>query len=199
MASDKQNTEIRQEQIARAALQAIALGGTKSLSLARIAQCVGLVPSAIYRHFGGKDEVIDSVLDLINGHLQANLASVNAETENAVEALRRLMNRHVNLFCQNDGVSTLIFSDQVYSGPVKRKAKIYKVIREYLAGISKLVKKGQQARLIRLDVEPGVIAVMFLGLVQPPAILSHLSERDFDVPRQTEQAWRVFKDAICPR
>lgn len=199
MASHKQNTAIRQQQIARAALQAISLGGTKSLSLARIAQSVGLVPSAIYRHFGGKDEVIDSVLDLIGDHLQANLASVDAETGNAVEALRRLMNRHVNLLCQNDGVSTLIFSDQVFSGPARRKAKIYKVIRDYLAGIGKLVRKGQQARLIRADVESEVIAVMFLGLVQPPAVLSHLSEREFDVTAQTEQAWRVFKDAIGPR
>lgn len=196
MANDKQNTQIRQEQIATAALQIIGRHGTRALSVARIARSVGLVPSAIYRHFGGKDEVIDAVLDLIRSNLQANVVAAATEAENPLDALRRLVNLHIKFLCTNDGVSTLIFSDQVYSGPKKRKAKIYGVIKDYLQGISKFVRDGQDKGFIRSELDSNAVAVMFLGLVQSPTILWHLSEGNFGVQSQSGQAWQVFERAI---
>ncbi|HWQ93703.1 MAG TPA: TetR/AcrR family transcriptional regulator [Clostridia bacterium] len=196
MANDKQKTQVRQEQIATAALQIIGRHGTRALNIARIARAVGLVPSAIYRHFGGKDEVIDAVLNLVRSNLQANVLAAAKDAESPLDALRSLVNSHIRFLCENDGVSTLIFSDQVYSGPKKRKAKIYEVIKGYLQGISKLVRDGQQKHFIRSDIDADVVAVMFLGLVQPPGILWHLSEGNFGVRNQTDQAWQVFEKAI---
>ena len=40
------------------------------------------------------------------------------------------------------------------------------------------------------------LSVMFLGLVQPSAILWHVSDGGFDVTRQTEKAWTLFREAI---
>lgn len=196
MAKEKQNTEIRRKQIVRAALEVIACDGVGALSVARISRKVGLVPSAIYRHFGEKDEIIDAVLELVHELLLANVAAVRNETDNPLDALRRLMDRHLRLLCDNDGVSTLIFSDQVYSGPAKRKSRIYSVIQDYRVAISKLVQDGQRKRLIKADLDPGAIAVMFLGLVQPPGVLWHLSEGRFDVRKQAVQGWQMFEAAI---
>lgn len=61
MKNEKMKTEVRREQIAAAALQLIARRGMHGLSIAGIARQVGLVPSAIYRHFDGKDHVLDLV------------------------------------------------------------------------------------------------------------------------------------------
>ena len=88
MGSEKQNSEIRQEQIARAALELIAFEGVGSLSVGRIARKVGLVPSAIYRHFLAKSEIIDAVLELIRELLLANVAAVKQQAPNPVDALR---------------------------------------------------------------------------------------------------------------
>jgi len=46
----KTKTEIRQEQIAQAALRLIAKHRYHQLSVASLAKEVGVVPSAIYRH-----------------------------------------------------------------------------------------------------------------------------------------------------
>lgn len=199
MGTDKLTTEIRQEQIVRAALGLIAAEGVGTLSVGRIARKVGLVPSAIYRHFRGKDEVIDAVMGLIRELLLANVTGVRKQAENPLDALRLLMNRHLKLLCENDGISTLIFSDQVYSGPAKRKSRVYAVIDEYRSGISQLVQEGQRKRLIRDGLDPDAIAVMFLGLVQPPSILWHLSEGRFDVRKQATQGWQMFETAIGRR
>jgi len=40
------------------------------------------------------------------------------------------------------------------------------------------------------------LSVMFLGLVQPAAILWHVSDGGFDVTRQADRAWRVFREVI---
>ena len=51
----KQKTAVRREQIAQAALDVLAELGPAELSMARIAERMGLATSAMYRHFPGKD------------------------------------------------------------------------------------------------------------------------------------------------
>lgn len=73
MATEKLNTQVRKEQIAQAALELVAAGGLMKLSVAAVARRVGLVPSALYRHFKGKDEVLDAALGLIQDKLLGNV------------------------------------------------------------------------------------------------------------------------------
>ena len=193
MKNEKMKTEVRREQIATAALQLIARRGVRGLSIAGIARQVGLVPSAIYRHFDGKDHVLDLVLDQIRQRL---LDNVQAETSDSVEALRRLLFRHIKLIRESEAIPMLVFSDQVYSGRPERKARMQQIIQDYLEQVGKVVERGQKEKALRADLDPAVAAVMFLGLVQPAAILWHLSEGAFDVTKHTEKAWQVFRRVI---
>jgi AcrR family transcriptional regulator len=59
MATERLETDIRQDQITQAALGLVAAKGVAELSIAGVARRVGLVPSAIYRHFKSKDEVLE--------------------------------------------------------------------------------------------------------------------------------------------
>jgi AcrR family transcriptional regulator len=196
MNTEKMKTEVRREQIATAALQLIARRGVRGLSMAGIARQVGLVPSAIYRHFDSKDHVLDLVLDQIRQRLLDNVQAVQAEIADPVEALRRLLFRHIKLIRENEAIPLLIFSDQVYSGHPERKARMQRIIQDYLDQVGDVVQRGQKEKRLRADLVPAVVAVMFLGLVQPAAILWHLSEGAFDLTKHTAQAWRVFRRAI---
>ena len=73
MSAEKLETDVRQDQIAQAALNVISSHGLKALSVARVARQVGLVTSAIYRHFHSKDAVLDAVLGLIGDRLRENV------------------------------------------------------------------------------------------------------------------------------
>ena len=61
MRAEKKCTKIRQEEIAQAALKVVATQGMKALTVDRIARLVGVVPSALYRHFGDKDSILDEI------------------------------------------------------------------------------------------------------------------------------------------
>ena len=74
------NTEVRREQIIEAAMNLIASRGLKGLNVAGIANRIGLVPSAIYRHFKSKDDVLDMILDFIQEKLLTNIRITCKET-----------------------------------------------------------------------------------------------------------------------
>jgi len=39
-------------------------------------------------------------------------------------------------------------------------------------------------------------AVMFLGIIQPAAILWHISDATVDVSKHTEKVWKIFKESL---
>jgi AcrR family transcriptional regulator len=191
MRAKKVETEVRQDQIAQAALSVIGRHGLKGLNLARVARQVGFVPSAIYRHFDGKDGVLDAVLDLIRDRLFGNVDAVCRKTPEPMEQLHRLLLRHVQLIRENQGIPRIIFSDEMYIGHPERRAKVYAIISGYLKRVAELIRRGQQSGRCPIDCPPDVLAVMFLGLIQPSVILWHVSAGAFDVIKQTKRAWRV--------
>jgi len=194
--AQKLGTEVRQEQIAQAALDLIAARGLKGLSVAGVARRVGLVPSAIYRHFKGKEDVLDAVLDLLRGKLLGNVRAVCDETNDPIEQLRRLLLRHVALIRENQAIPRVVFSEEVIGGRAARKAKVYGIIRSYLNKVAAIVRRGQREGQIRTDVRAATLSVMFLGLVQPPAVLWLMSGGTFNVTRHVAEAWPMFSGAI---
>ena len=176
MRAQKLETEVRRRQIAQAALSLVASHGLKGLTIAGIASHIGLVPSAIYRHFKNKDQVIDAILDLVRERLLGNVQMVTQEPENILDRLKRLLMLHIQLIRENRGILQVAFSEEVMSGPLTRKAKVYAMVRAYLQEVAEIVFQGQETGVIRKDLEPNTVAIAFLGLIQPAAILWQLSE-----------------------
>ncbi|RJR30571.1 MAG: TetR/AcrR family transcriptional regulator [Desulfobacteraceae bacterium] len=196
MALEKLDTQVRREQIVEAALSLVRTHGMKNLSIAGVARRVGLVPSGIYRHFKSKDEILEAALDLIGRRLLGNVEAACNSTSDTLECLKLLLMGHVRLIRENEAIPRLIFSDEVYGGNPSRKAKMHGIITEYLGEVAKIIREGQQKGHVRRDVDPGTISMMFLGIIQPGAILWHLSGGKFDVTKYVESGWRVLKEAL---
>jgi AcrR family transcriptional regulator len=196
MGTQKQQTEIRREQIARAALSLIASQGVSGLSIAAVARRVGLVPSAIYRHFKSKGAVLDAVIDHVEGRLLTNVDAATGEAADALESLQRLLARHVRMIRENEGIPRLVFSEDTYAACPGRKAKVFAMIRRYLTAVAGIVERGQNEGRIRPEFPAPTVALMFLGLIQPAAILWHMSEGNFDVTREVDRAWSIFSETI---
>ena len=192
----KQNTEIRQEQLAQAALSLIASQGLAGLSVARVARRVGLVPSALYRHYSGKDALLNAVIALIRKRLHGEVSAVMEQTSDPLDRLRRLLMAHVRVIRENEGILRIVFSDELHHGQPGNKAVVYEMVGSYLRKVAGIVSRGQREGSIRGDLDPATVAVMFLGLIQPAAILWQLSGGRFNVTRHVKRAWPLFRDAI---
>jgi AcrR family transcriptional regulator len=196
--TQKRDTAIRQEQIASAALAIIAQHGLRRTSVASVARRVGLVPSAIYRHYRGKDEILDAVLDLVRDRLLDNVRRVTTETPDAIARLQRLLSLHVSLLTTQPGILRVIFSEEVSAGKSARRARVFRTVRAYLTGVEDIIRQGQAAGSVKPDLDPPTLALMFLGLIQPAAILAHLSDGELDVATHVQKAWNVYAGALRP-
>jgi len=196
MSPEKLSTEIRQEQIAQAALNLIASEGMRGLNMAEIARQINIVPSAIYRHYRSKEQILDAIVTMIGKRLLGNVKAVCDETSDSLERLHRLLVRHIRLLRENEAIPHVVFSQEVYSGDSKRKSQLYRIISNYLGKIRDIISLGQEEGSIRAELDPDVVSVMFLGLIQPAAIIWHVSEGGFDVTRQADQGWEIFKFSI---
>lgn len=197
--AQKLDTEIRQEQIAQAALAVIARYGLRRLNIAQVARLVGVVPSAVYRHFASKDAIVDTVMGLVRERLLENVRAVTGAVSDPFEQLRLLLKRHVQFIAENHALPRVIFSEEVYEGRPGRRRAMFRTIQEYLDRVADIIRKGQTDGRIRTDVDASTVAVMFLGLIQPAAILCHMSEGSFDVTGHTDRAWVIFAEAIRAR
>lgn len=198
MRAPKLRTQVRREQIAAAALGVITAGGMRALSIAAVAREVGLAPSAIYRHYRGREAVIDAALTLIRDQMLGNVAAVRAETADPVERLRRLLARDVQLIAENRALPRVLFSEEVYGGRPARRARAFAIIRAYLDGIAGICREGRRAGRVRRDLDPETFAMLFIGIVRPAAILGHLSRGRIDPARHAARAWRVVRRILEP-
>jgi len=187
---------IRQDQIAEAALDIVRSGGIRALNLAAVAEKVGIVPSAVYRHFKNKSQIIGAVLQLIQKRLSAHYREVVESDGEPVEKLRLLLKKHVELIGSSNAIPRVIFSAEVIGGMPEKRQQLYDIIQEVVRNITQIVYDGQKMGRIRKDTPPETIAVAFLGLIQPAAIIWSLSEGEFDLAQHSQRAWQLFSDAI---
>ena len=199
MAIKRLKTDIRHEQIAEAALDIVRSEGIKGLNVAAVAEKVGLVPSAVYRHFNNKSEIVGTVLQLIQTRLNQHYQDVIQQNLEPVEKLNLLLNRHVELIGSNNAIPRIIFSEEVIGGMPEKQQQLYGIIRDVIRNVAAIVTEGQKKGTIRRDVPAENIAVSFLGMIQPAAIIWNLSGGEFDLIRHSKNAWELFFDAIRQR
>jgi AcrR family transcriptional regulator len=196
MATPKRSRASRREQIAEAALEVIAKRGTRSLSVVEVARRTGIVPSAIYRHFHGKEEILSAAIERMGERLLENVAHAAAGKGGAVDRLRSLLRSHVRTIRQGFAGPRIIFAEGIDGGGVSHRMEVYHVIRRYLDGVAEIVRRGQQDGDLKEELDPGSTAVHFLGLVQPAATLWYLSAGKFDADLYADRSFDQFAASI---
>lgn len=196
MAREKLPTSIRQAQIVETVFEMISESTTSRLHIKNIAERMGLAPSAIYRHYSNRDALMSAVLDFIRDKLYKNIEMARRECDNAVERLRKLLFRHVQLIRERHGIPRILFSDELWGGSPEKKQKMFRIIIGYLDEIEGLAREGQENNQINKEIPPKTIAKMFLGIVQPAALLWHMSGGAYDIEEHVALTWPEFVKAI---
>lgn len=196
MALEKLNTEIRKEQIVEAALGLIAAHGVRRLSMAALARRVGLVPSALYRHFSSKQEIVQAAIQLIAKRAKDNMREVRSRTPNSLDRLELLLGGIIRMIRELQAMPRIIFSEGMSEDNPEAKRRAYKLLQGVIDGIEQIIGEGQERGEIRTDLDAKSLAIMFWGMIPASVILWHVSEGEFNVTRQAEKSWELFRDGI---
>ena len=110
MSHQYERTDVRQRQIAGAALELIAEGGLKAFTTRTIAERVGITDGTIFRHFKSKSEIMHAALD----HLEELMFGGDEEAiEDPLARLEAFLRARFKLVASPHGVGRLVFSEQI--------------------------------------------------------------------------------------
>jgi TetR/AcrR family fatty acid metabolism transcriptional regulator len=195
MSVSRRSGDERRRQIARSVLALATERGVSGISVAAVAARIGVAPSALYRHYPSKDAMLDATLEHIASGVLANLAAVGAEHREPLDALGRLLERHIELIQRNRGIPLVVFSEDFFRD-VRRRRRLVAMMQSYRGGIESLVREAQRRGRVRAALDPSTLSLMFFGLFQAPAIHWHLSGGRADLADHARRAWSVFHRGI---
>lgn len=191
----RKTTEIRREEILRAALFIVEQQGLDNLNTNAIAAVIQLVPSAIYRHFKNKEEIIAALIDFIGECLQQNLQQATTQEGTALERLKSLFELHVKLLQEEPAIPRILYFLISSERNQELKKKMLAEIDAYVYETKKLLLQGKKAGEINPAVDVAAAAMMFLGMIQPLVILSQ--ENKDVLAEYPQKLWQCYQRAIA--
>jgi len=160
-----QTPESRKADIITSTLRIIDRSGIKSLTIAHLAQEVGFVESALYRHFKSKRDLILFILDSIQQEARNHFAEVEEQAKDSLEALKRILHLHLNFLEEYPGIFKVIYSDEIHLGDEELQDKVNQLISEIVVFLKKIIQKAVNEKKLKSDLDMTVAAMHFLGLI----------------------------------
>lgn len=118
--SDERRARLTRERVLRAAVDLADRGGIEALSMRKLGEELGVDAMALYRHVRNKDEILDGIVDVIVGEIDASGPTEDwkAALRERIIAARRVMLRHpwaprVIEERPNPGPATLAYMESV--------------------------------------------------------------------------------------
>ena len=92
----EERTPLTRERVLEAAVALADAGGVEAISMRRIAQELGVVPMALYKHVANKDELLDGMIDVVVAEIDPPLEGVDWKTaiRERILSARRALLRH---------------------------------------------------------------------------------------------------------
>lgn len=196
MSRKRLSSTLRQQQILDTTLDIIAEKGLGGVSTSEIAQRVGIVPSALYRHFESKEALIDALLDRTHLILFENVRKMTLKKSDPKEDLKNLFLLHLEFIRKNPGMPKLVFSDAAVFGSPERKEKVLSIVKNYMNKLTEIAEKGRREGDFLQDISPEAVAFSMVSFVQYVGLISNLSEGKTDIGELAEQAWSYIERGI---
>ncbi len=174
------NTEFteRQKEIINASLELIAESGIQSLTIKNLSKKIGLVESAIYRHYESKTQILIALLDSISEQSKSNEIK---ETDNVIGILEKRLENHFNAFNENPSLVSVVFAEDLFQNEPMLVEKTRLKVEKSISDLTALIQKGQQNGEIRSDINPETVSVMINGSVRMLVKQWKMSGYDFDL------------------
>ncbi len=190
----KLDGETRRMQIVQAALRIIGSRGVGALTTAAIAKEVGISEANLYRHFENKEEILNAMTEQIGAGLEENLRAVTSGSP--VARLKKIYKLHLEYIEKNDGIPRLVFSEQLHMRQTHIREKLLEKINAYSLKVSGIIKEGQNGEVIRRELNPHALSLIFIGMVQVTTLKWSLSGFSFSLVAEGMKLWKNYEKCL---
>ncbi|MGB5875140.1 MAG: TetR/AcrR family transcriptional regulator [Bacteroidota bacterium] len=160
------------QKILDAAIQLFSRKGFRSTSLSDLAQATGLTKGALYHHFRNKDALFYAVLENLRFLWRERVFRDMLERKSALERLEILFDNHARLIEERETFCLVLSSLVMEMDSVN--AEFMDALREIFADltalIQRIVEKGQENGEVRRDLDPHLLALNLVGMMEGNSI-----------------------------
>jgi len=158
----------------------------------RIAEQSGVNKNLIYHYFGSKDGVYLAVLERIYADLRSHQQDQDLRALPPVEGMKRLVSNTFDHFVATPDLIRLMSIENIHYGEHLKSSKTTKSLYGGLLDtIRILLKRGQDGRVFRADVDPVDLYLSISGLayffLSNQHTLSWLLDRDLAARRRVQK------------
>ncbi|NOX90230.1 MAG: TetR/AcrR family transcriptional regulator [Calditrichaeota bacterium] len=190
------NYSERQIQIINTAISLIAEKGIQELTIKNISKKIGIVESAIYRHFASKQDILLGILTLFKENKDQILQSVQGTASGASEQLKAFFTKRFEQFSNNPAFASVIFSEDFFRNDKRLSEMVYQIMQETQQLIIEIIKAGQQQKELRDDVPADQLAAILTGTLRLIVTRWRLSEFSFDLQSEGQKLWQTIEKLI---
>lgn len=180
----------RQREIINASLEIIAESGIQSLTIKNLSKKIGLVESAIYRHYESKSQILTAILDSISEQSKSREIS---DADSVFKILENRIGHHFSTFKENPALVSVVFAEELFQNEPTLVEKTRLKVEKSISDLSALIKKGQQGGEIRNDLNPEILSVMINGSVRMLVKQWKMAEYSFDLKQKGDELINSMK------
>jgi AcrR family transcriptional regulator len=159
----RKTTTERKKEVLEITKKIIYEKGFYKLTIRNIANRMNISEAAIYRHFNGKEDIIDQLTDLV---FSEGCSLYFDDTDNPVETLKKFIDKQIVFFENNPYLSIISFQDDMFREYPTIKEKFINHQKERENEIINLIKKGIEQHLIENKVNPEAFASLYMGSIR---------------------------------
>jgi AcrR family transcriptional regulator len=191
VAQIRRPTHERRTEIADAALGIIASDGIAALTLAGVAERLGISAAALFRHYDSREQILAAVA----ARVEERVTRFPPPSLPPLDRLRAFVDARTRAFGEDSGLARLLFSEQFSLAlPPAARAPLRRIVRRTRAFVVRALKDGMAAGAIRHDVGADALATIVMGTVQA---LSFFSAGAHKPP--AAGVWTTLETLLQPR
>ncbi len=188
----KLDTQIRREQIIQAALALIREKGLRNLRIPDIAREVGLVSSALYRHFSSKQELVLAIVSRVRATLENHLIRSGRVSSDPLSRLDFLMDEHLGMMRKSPAMPLLVLSEDAAFGDPKMRRRILEIHKFFREAVAGIIEEAKSSGRVSPSTDSRSAALVFVSLIQHTAILMAISCGDVDLGSLAKETWKNY-------
>ncbi|MCI0471770.1 MAG: TetR/AcrR family transcriptional regulator [Candidatus Aminicenantes bacterium] len=140
--------------------------GIRGITTKKIAEKVGFVEGALYKHIDSKHEAFSIILDFFEELLAARFKLINENEMKADDALREWFFYALQVLEKYPGIYRILFSDELYIESKDIFSKFKDIIISMTTEIRKLLEKGIVDGIFRENLKTEIVPIGYLGVLQ---------------------------------
>lgn len=187
----------RKVEIMIAARDLLAIHGFTGTTMAAIAAKVGVVESALYRHFSSKNHLFRETVSYFYEPILNDIEHAADTMDDPVATVRYVIRRHVRTYIEIPELNRLVVV-QARQSSAEEEMGVVELNRRYSSVLTKTVAAGVADGSLRGDLDPRLVRDMIFGAVEHVWLRHEAHGEQMDVESVSKDIYTMLEPALLP-